>query len=95
MFNSKRLVLAHFWVAFAAFLLALILGEWQMYVRSPLHPGLSNPELYYRAVTAHGSSMAYVFPTLVAMGFGYAIVELSLKRPLSSWWWSAHGYGLR
>lgn len=94
MFNSRKLVLAHFWLAFAAFLLALLLGEWQMYVRSPLFPGLSNPELYYRSVTAHGSAMAYVFPTLVAMGFGYAIVELSLKRPLSGLKWAWLGYAL-
>jgi cytochrome c oxidase subunit I len=93
-YNSRRLVLAHFWVGFAAFLLALLLGEWQMYVRSPLHPGLSNPELYYRAVTAHGSAMAYVFPTMVAMGFGYAIVELALKRPLAGLKWAWAGYAL-
>jgi len=93
-FHSRRLVLAHFWVAFAAFLLALMLGEWQMYVRSPLFSGLSNPELYYRSVTAHGSAMAYVFPTLVAMGFGYAIVELSLKRPLVGLRWAWAGFGL-
>lgn len=92
MFNSKRLVLAHFWLAFAAFLLALILGEWQMYVRSSLHPGLSNPELYYRSVTAHGSAMAYVFPTLVAMAFGYAITELALKRPLIGLKWAWVGF---
>jgi cytochrome c oxidase subunit 1 len=85
-------VLAHFWLGFAAFVLALLLGEWQMYVRSPLFPGLSNPELYYRSVTAHGSAMAYVFPILVAMGFGYAIVELALKRPLlgAKWAWIAY-----
>ena len=34
--NSKRLVLAHLWVAFAGFGVALLLGEWQMFVRSPL-----------------------------------------------------------
>ena len=80
--NSKRLVLAHFWVAFAAFFLALVLGEWQMFIRSPLSAWIGNPELYYRSVTAHGSAMGYVFPTLVAMGFGYAIVELALKQAL-------------
>lgn len=92
MLNSRRLVLAHFWLGFVAFFLALLLGEWQMYVRSPLFPGLSNPELYYRSVTAHGSAMAYVFPILVAMGFGYAIVELALKRPLAGvkWAWIAY-----
>lgn len=48
MFTSKRLVLAHFWLAFAMFGLALLLGEWQMYIRSPLHAWLQNPDLYYR-----------------------------------------------
>jgi cytochrome c oxidase subunit 1 len=81
-FNVRRLVLAHFAVAFAAFALALVLGEWQMLVRSPLSAWVSNPEHYYRSVTAHGSAMAYVFPTLVAMGFGYAITVNSLRQPL-------------
>ncbi|SPB13344.1 cytochrome C oxidase subunit I [Caballeronia novacaledonica] len=82
MLNSKRLVLAHFWLAFIAFGVALLLGAWQMFVRSPLHPWLQNPELYYRSVTEHGTVMGYAFPTLVAMGFGYAVSELALKRPL-------------
>ena len=64
MLNSKRLVLAHFWLAFAAFGIALLLGAWQMYVRSPLHPWLQDAEIYYRSVTAHGTAMGYVFPTL-------------------------------
>jgi cytochrome c oxidase subunit 1 len=91
---NKRLVLAHFWVAFAAFGLALLLGEWQMFIRSPLHPWLHDPELYYRSVTAHGSAMGYVFPTLVAMGFGYAVVELALKRPLVGRKWAWTGFWL-
>jgi cytochrome c oxidase subunit 1 len=90
--ESRRLVLAHFWVAFAAFFVALVLGEWQMYIRSPLHDWIGNPELYYRSVTAHGSAMGYVFPTLVAMGFGYAIVELSLKQPLVGRRWAWAGF---
>ncbi len=92
--NSKCLVLAHFWVAFAAFFAALVLGEWQMIVRSPLHDWIGNPELYYRSVTAHGSAMAYVFPTLIAMGFGYAISELSLKQALIGRRWAWAGFGL-
>jgi cytochrome c oxidase subunit 1 len=90
-FLAKRLVLAHFWLAFIAFLLALFLGSWQMLVRSPLLPWVGNPELYYRSVTAHGTVMAYVLPTLVAMGFGYAIVELALRQPLIGlkWAWAA------
>ncbi|WP_426194479.1 cbb3-type cytochrome c oxidase subunit I [Massilia sp. DWR3-1-1] len=94
MFHAKRLVLAHFWVAFIAFFAAILLGEWQMYVRSPLHAWINNPEHYYRSVTAHGTVMAYVLPTLVAMGFGYAITELTLKRPLVGLRWAWTGFGL-
>jgi cytochrome c oxidase subunit 1 len=81
-FVARKLVLAHFWVAFIAFGAAIILGEWQMVVRSPLANWVSNPEHYYRSVTFHGVVMAYVLPTLVAMAFGYAVCELSLQRPL-------------
>ena len=97
MLNSKRLVLAHFWLAFAVFGLALLLGEWQMFVRSPLNPWNFNPELYYRSVTAHGSAMGYVFPTLIAMGFGYAITEFALKKPLIGrrWAWAGFPAGRR
>jgi cytochrome c oxidase subunit 1 len=91
---NKRLILAHFWLAFAGFGLALLLGEWQMFIRSPLHAWIGNPELYYRSVTAHGSAMAYVFPTLVAMGFGYAITEAALKRPLIGPRWAWLGFAL-
>ena len=81
MYGSNRLVLAHFWAAFAAFALAIPLGAWQMLVRSPLHRWV-DPEQYYRAVTAHGTTLAYVFPTLIAMGFGYAVCAVSLGRPM-------------
>ena len=92
MLQNKRLVLAHFWLAFGSFGLAILLGAWQMLERSPLRPWISNPEWYYRAVTAHGTAMAYVFPTLVAMGFGYAITEVSLKRPLIGLKWAWAGW---
>ncbi len=82
MHGSSRLILAHFWAAFAVFAVAIPLGVWQMWVRSPLHEWLPNPELYYRAVTAHGTTFAYVFPTLIAMGFGYVACVVSLGRPL-------------
>jgi cytochrome c oxidase subunit 1 len=93
-FLAKRLVLAHFWVAIAAFAVAMVLGAWQMFVRSPLSPWINDPELYYRSVTAHGTVMAYVFPTLIAMGFGYAVTELALKRPLIGLRWAWTGFGL-
>ena len=94
MLLAKKLVLAHFWVAFIAFAAAMLLGAWQMFVRSPLSSWVGNPEHYYRSVTAHGTVMAYVFPTLVAMGFGYAITELALKRPLLGLRWAWAGFWL-
>ncbi len=94
MFRARRLVLAHFWVAIVAFAAAMVLGAWQMYARSPLAPGVGDPELYYRSVTAHGTVMAYVFPILVAMGFGYTISELSLKQPLVGRRWAWAGFWL-
>jgi cytochrome c oxidase subunit I len=92
--NSKRLILAHLWFAFASFGVALLLGAWQMYIRSPLHPWLHDPEIYYRSVTAHGSAMAYVFPTLLSMGFGYAVIELSLKKTMVGRCWAWTGFAL-
>ena len=94
MLNSRRLILAHFWLAFAVFGVALVLGAWQMFIRSPLHTWISDPEWYYRSVTAHGTIMGYVFPTLVAMGFGYAISESSLGQPLIGRRWAWTGFGL-
>ncbi len=94
MFRANRLVLAHFWVAIVAFAAAMVLGAWQMYERSPLSSGNGDPELYYRSVTAHGTVMAYVFPILVAMGFGYAVSELSLKQPLIGRRWAWAGFWL-
>jgi cytochrome c oxidase subunit I len=93
-FNSARLILSHFAIAFALFALALMLGAWQMLVRSPLHTWVSNPEWYYRSLTAHGTVMAYVVTTLVAMGFGYAISEAALDQPLVGRKWAWAGLGL-
>ncbi len=92
MLQSKRLILAHFWLAFGSLALAVPLGVWQMWARSPLHPWVGDPELYYRSVTAHGTTLGYVFPTLVAMGFGYAITEAALNRPLIGLKWAWAGW---
>jgi len=92
--SSRRLILAHLWFAFVGFGAALLLGEWQMYIRSPLHTWISDPEWYYRSVTAHGTTMAYVLPTLVAMGFGYFVTEVALKRPLIGLRWAWLGFAL-
>src|SRR5262252_4189687 len=81
-------------MGFVAFLGAILLGEWQMYIRSPLSAWINNPEHYYRSVTAHGTVMAYVLPTLIAMGFGYAVSELALRRPLVGLKWAWGGFWL-
>jgi len=92
--NANRLTLAHWGVAFAAFAAAVVLGAWQMFVRSPLHPWLSDAELYYRSVTAHGTALGYVFPTLIAMGLGYAVCATTLDRPLRGSGWAWAGFWL-
>ena len=94
MLTNRRLILAHFWLAFAVFVLALLLGAWQMFIRSPLAAWIGDPEWYYRSVTAHGTTMAYVFPTLVAMGFGYFVTEHALKRPMIGLRWAWLGWVL-
>src|ERR1700729_1217034 len=65
-----------------------------MFVRSPLYTWISDPEWYYRSLTAHGTIMGYVFPTLVAMAFGYAISESSLQQPPVGRPWAWAGFGL-
>ncbi len=90
--RSRLLPLAHLWVAFLSFLPAAGLGLWQMLMRSPLRAPLDDPNTYYAAVTAHGSIMAYVFPTFFAMGFGYAIAASALARPLLGEEWAWAGF---
>jgi cytochrome c oxidase subunit I len=80
--NSSRLALYHYWVAFAAFLPAVLLGAWQMLMRSPLPAPLDDSNAYYASVTLHGTDMAYVVTTFFAMGFGYAVTATSLGRPM-------------
>jgi cytochrome c oxidase subunit 1 len=89
--NVDRLCLAHFWVAFGAFLFACVIGTWQMWVRSPLGAKVGTPGQYFMSVTAHGVSMAYVLTTFFIMGFGYfvAVTALNRKLPGRLWAWGA------
>jgi cytochrome c oxidase subunit 1 len=80
--RSNRLALFHYWVAFATFLVAVLLGAWQMLMRSPLPAPLDDSAIYYASVTLHGTAMAYVVTTFFAMGFGYAVAATSLGRPI-------------
>ena len=90
--NAERLCLAHFWVAFAAFAAAAVLGAWQMWVRSPLGAHIGTPDDYYMSVTAHGVAMAYVLTTFFIMGFGYFVAVTSLDRPLPGKAWAWLGF---
>ena len=83
MYNSRRLALYHYWVAFAVFLPAAMLGAWQMLMRSPLPAPLDDSAAYYASVTLHGTAMAYVVTTFFTMGFGsvsYTHLTLPTKR---------------
>src|SRR5947209_6149934 len=90
--NVERLCLAHFWVAFAAFLVASLLGAWQMWVRSPLGANVGTPGQYFMSVTAHGVAMAYVLTTFFIMGFGYFVAVSALERPLPGRIWAWLGF---
>ena len=87
MHGAAPLVLAHLWTAFALFVPAILLGAWQMWVRSPWGH-TSTPDVYYSSVTAHGSFFGYVFPTLMEMGFGYACCAVGLARPIRGKGWA-------
>lgn len=94
MHRAERLIIAHLWVAFAAFAFASIMGAAQMLSRSPLRAPSEGPEAYFISVTAHGTLMAYVLPTLFAMGFGYFVAVTTLDRPVPSLRAAWVGFGL-
>jgi hypothetical protein len=77
--QTGRLVAAHAWVAFAAFAVACLLGVWQMWARSPLAAPAHSAANYFRSVTLHGVSMAFVLTTFFIMAFGYFVAETALK----------------
>jgi cytochrome c oxidase subunit 1 len=82
--EARGLVLANFWVAFIAFLVAAVLGVYQVAERSGLFPALQSNELYFGSVSTHGVLMGFVLTTFFAMGFGYYCAATSLNRPLWS-----------
>lgn len=69
--ETKKLILAHFWVAFGAFGVASLLGFYQVVERSGLLAVLKSPTLYFASVSTHGVLMAFVLTTFFIMGFGY------------------------
>lgn len=79
---EKKLALIHFWVAFGAFALACIMGEYQVIERSGFFPSLKSPSVYFASVSTHGVLNAFVLTTFFIMGFGYITASSSLKRPV-------------
>lgn len=94
--QTGRLVAAHVWVAVAAFAVACLLGVWQMWARSPVDAPYHTASNYFRSVTLHGISMAFVLTTFFIMGFGYYVAETALRRPLPGLKiaWGAFALGL-
>jgi cytochrome c oxidase subunit 1 len=70
------------WVAFAAFVVAAVLGFYQVLERSGLFPVLESYVFYYGSVSTHGVLMAYVLTTFFIMGFGYYLATTSLGQPV-------------
>lgn len=79
---AKKLALSHLWVAFAAFIVACFMGEYQVLERSGMIPALESPTVYFASVSTHGVLMAFVLTTFFIMGFGYTIASTSLKQPV-------------
>jgi cytochrome c oxidase subunit 1 len=79
---EKKLALWHLWVAFIAFVVACLLGEYQVLERSGFFPALDSATVYFASVSTHGVLMAFVLTTFFIMGFGYYIAATSLKQTI-------------
>ncbi|MFZ2451236.1 MAG: b(o/a)3-type cytochrome-c oxidase subunit 1 [Methylovulum miyakonense] len=79
---TKKLALSHLWVAFAAFIVACFMGEYQVLERSGFIPALDSAPVYFASVSTHGVLMGFVLTTFFIMGFGYTIATTSLKQPV-------------
>jgi cytochrome c oxidase subunit 1 len=79
---EKKLALSHLWVAFAAFIVACLLGEYQVLERSGFFPVLESAPVYFASVSTHGVLMAFVLTTFFIMGFGYYTATTSLNQPV-------------
>lgn len=78
--RPAALTLSHMWVAFITFLVACLMGLYQVLLRAEVIPAWDAG--YYASVTAHGTIMAYVLTTFFIVGFGYYIAATSLKRAI-------------
>ncbi len=77
---TNKLAFWNFFVAFAAFAVALPMGAYQVLERSSMFPAIENASVYYASTSTHGVLMAYVLSTYFIMGFGYHTAVHSLKQ---------------
>ena len=91
---TRKLALSHLWVAFAAFIVACFMGEYQVLERSGFIPALDSAPVYFASVSTHGVLMAFVLTTFFIMGFGYVIAASSLKQPIWNTRLAWGGFGL-
>ena len=82
--NSAGLSLANMWVAFIFFVVAALLGLYQVIERIDLIPGLKSPDLYFASVSTHGVLMGFVLTTFFIVGFGFYTATTSLKQEVWS-----------
>ena len=78
--NASGLGLYNLWVSFLAFVVACLLGVYQVVERSGIAPAVESPELYFASVSTHGVLMGFVLTTFLVMGFGYVTATTSLKQ---------------
>ena len=80
--KANGVSMANMWVAFLAFMVAIVLGLYQVANRSGFFPEIESHELYFASVSTHGVLMGFVLTTFFIMGFGYHTATSSLKRAL-------------
>ena len=81
---AMRLVMAHVWVAIAAFAIGSLMAVMQALSRAGVELPFRTAELYYLSVTAHGVLLALVFTTFFIMAIGYLVAETTLGRIMGS-----------
>ena len=89
---TNKLAFWNFFVAFAAFAVALPMGAYQVLERSGMFPAIENASVYYASTSTHGVLMAYVLSTYFIMGFGYHTAVHSLKQKLWAPWFAWTGF---
>ncbi|MEG0820217.1 MAG: cbb3-type cytochrome c oxidase subunit I [Burkholderiaceae bacterium] len=75
--SGTRLALAHMWVAFILFAVALLLGVYQVLERDGVLG--EHAASYYASTTLHGVVMGYALTIFFITGAGYALSSRALK----------------